>query len=176
MEIVARAEASGKTIYEVARDPSLYDLKAYQHAAALAMQQNPANLSSFYEQLSHADSGMRYWAVLGCFHLQGKAGIDLDAIRKRLNDESHHVRIMAAWLLYRAGDKKAAQECWNHLLSSSSPASLEICNIIDWIGDGHAPYDESLAACKFSHGGYVDRMKSYLGADDATPKRGKKKK
>jgi N-sulfoglucosamine sulfohydrolase len=45
-------------------------------------------------------------------------------------------RSMAAWMLYRQGDRDAAQSCWNELLRDSSYASLEIMNITDWIGDG----------------------------------------
>ena len=70
---------------------------------------------------------------------------------------------MAAWILYRAGDKSTAQECWNDMLRNSSYASLKIFNIIDWIGDGTEPYADAMKACEFSHGGYVDRMKQYLG-------------
>ena len=162
-ELLQRSEASKKTIYEVVRDPSLYDLKGYQQTATLAMKSDPANLPTFYKNLSHADSGIRYWSVLGCFHLQGRAKLDQEQIRKCLHDDSHHVRAMAAWIMYRDGDQPAAQQCWNHLLQNSSYASLEIFNIIDWIGDGHAPYAAAMQACHYDHGEYIGRMKSYFG-------------
>ena len=167
-EMVKRAEASGKTIYELVRDPSLYDLKAYQRAASLALEQNPGNVSTFYKNLTAADSGVRYWAIVGCFNLQEDTPLDLDIIRKSLGDRSHHVRIMAAWILYRDGDKAAARACWNELLKSSSYASLKIFNIIDWIGDGVEPYAEAMKACSYSHQGYVSRMQKYLnvGGDE----------
>ncbi len=177
-EVVKRSEACGKTIYEMVRDPSLYDVKALQGAAALALQQNPDNLPTFYKNLGANDAGIRYWATIGCFSLQGKTPLDLDAIRQRLRDESHHVRIMAAWILYREGDKQAAQACWNELLENSSYASLMIFNIIDWIGDGTEPYARAMKACKFSHDGYVGRMQEYLGvvAEDPKPNKKNKKK
>ena len=162
-ELVRRSEASNKTIYELIRDPSLYDLKGYQQAAALAMKQDPANLQTFYRNLSHSDSGIRYWSVIGCFHLQGDAKLDHELIRKCLNDDSDHVRAMAAWILYREGERSDAQLCWNQLLSNSSYASLEVFNIIDWIGDGHTPYVPAMRACHYDHGEYIDRMKSYFG-------------
>ena len=165
-ELVRRSDASKKTIYEVARDPSLYDLKGYQQAAALAMKQDPANLPTFSRNLNHSDSGIRYWSVIGCFHLQGRVKLDHDLIRRCLKDDSDHVRAMAAWILYRVGEKSEAQQCWNHLLINSSYASLEIFNIIDWVGDGHAPYSDAMRACHYDHGEYIDRMKSYFGISD----------
>ena len=85
---------------------------------------------------------------------------------------------MAAWILYRAGDKTAAQECWNDMLQNSSYASLKIFNIVDWIGDGTEPYVDAMKACEFSHQNYVQRMKQYLGvaAPPAPKKKNRKKK
>jgi hypothetical protein len=78
---------------------------------------------------------------------------------------------MAAWILYRNGDKTAAQECWNDMLSNSSYASLKIFNIVDWIGDGTGPYADAMKACEFSHQNYVLRMKQYLGIVKAEVKK-----
>jgi N-sulfoglucosamine sulfohydrolase len=165
-EVVKRAEDAGVTIYEYVRDSSRYDIEAYQTAAALALEQDPTNLSALYEKLNDADAGVRYWGVIGCFNLQDiDTPLDMTKIEGCLDDESHHVRIMAAWILYRARDKEAAQSCWNELLASDSYASLKIFNIIDWIGDGTEPYMESMRACEFSHQGYVKRMQQYLGAN-----------
>jgi N-sulfoglucosamine sulfohydrolase len=162
-EVVRRSEQSGKTIYEMVRTPSLYDVAALQGAAGRALEQDSSNIVRFYADLNAQDAGVRYWAIVGCFNLQESASLDLDIIRESLNDESHHVRIMAAWILYRGGDKSAAENCWNQLLKESSYASLKIFNIIDWIGDGVEPYEDAMKACEFSHGGYVGRMQQYLG-------------
>lgn len=172
-ELVKRSEECGKTIYEMVRDPKLYDLKGYQKAAALALELNPKNLETFYKNLNDKDSGIRYWAIVGCFNLQHKASLDMDIIRKSLTDDSDHVRVMAAWIFYRDGDKEIAQACWNELLRNDSYASLKIFNVIDWIGDGIEPYKDAMKACNFSHNGYVARMQEYL---DVKPERGKKKK
>lgn len=175
-EIVKRSEDSGTTIYDMVRDPSLYDLKGYQEASARALARKQSDLAGLYRDLSHSDSGIRYWAIVGCFNLQETASLDMDAIRGRLEDESHHVRIMAAWILHRNGDRTAAQECWNELLRDSSYASLKIFNIIDWIGEGTEPYLEAMKACEFHHGGYVGRMQQYLGVqpEQQKKKRGRK--
>lgn len=169
-ELVQRAEKHGKTIYELVRDPALYDLKRYQELSALALKQNPGNRSIFYCALAEADPALRYWAMVGLFNLQGTAEIDLKFVADYLDDESHHVRAMAAWILYRGGDRQAAQACWNEMLKNDSYASLKILNIIDWIGDGTEPYREAIQACQYSHGGYVDRMKEYFGLSDPKSK------
>jgi N-sulfoglucosamine sulfohydrolase len=174
-EMVKLSETAGKTIYEVVRDPELYDIKALQKASAVALEQDTSNLPKLYELLVSKDAGVRYWGVVGCFNLQGKAPLDKAAIAKLLSDDSHHVRAMAAWILYREGDKKAAQDCWNAMLAESSYASLKIFNIIDWIGEGKEPYAEAMKACAFSHNGYVARMQQYLGVAKAKPKEKKRK-
>lgn len=172
-ELVKRSEDAGKTIYELVRDPKQYDVKGLQAAAAVALQDDPQNLSQLYKNLKSADAGVRYWGIVGCFFLQDKTTLDMNVVKAALNDESHHVRIMAAWILYRSGDKKSAQDCWNQLLADSSYASLKIFNIIDWIGDGTEPYTEAMTACSFSHEGYVARMQEYTGT--ASPAKKEKK-
>lgn len=161
-ELVRRSEAAGKTIYELVRDPEHYDLKAYQHMAGLALEQDPENLPIFHKGLRHADSGVRFWSVVGCFNLQGTAALDLEKIEASLRDDSHHVRAMAAWILYRAGDRASAIAAWNQLLRESSYASLKIFNIIDWIGEGTEPYVEAMQACAYDYRGYVARMKRFM--------------
>ena len=175
-EIVKRSEEAGKTIYELVRDPSLYNLEAYQQASALALEQNAANVSAFYKGLNADDAGVRYWSIVGCFNVQERSSLDLDVIRKSLADECHHVRIMAAWILYRSGDKESAQACWSDLLNESSYASLKIFNIIDWIGDGHEPYVDAMKACSFSHHGYVARMQQYMGVAKPPEKKKRNRK
>ncbi|MBC8352886.1 MAG: sulfatase [Planctomycetes bacterium] len=170
-EVVRRAEESGKTIYEFVRDPSQYDVRALLRASSRALEKNPANLNAFYKDLNSKDAGARYWAIVGCFNLQESTPLDMDRIQKVLSDQSHHVRIMAAWILYRAGDKESAQACWNDLLENSSYASLKIFNIIDWIGDGVEPYTAAMKACEYSHGGYVARMQQYMGVAKAEKKK-----
>ena len=175
-EIVKRSEESGKTIFDLVRDPSLYDLAAYLAASSRALEQDRANLDRFYRDFSHSDSGIRYWAVVGCFNLLEKATVDMNAVRKCLDDECHHVQAMAAWVLYRGGEHEAAQDCWNELLRGSSYASLKVFNIIDWVGDGSEPYVDAMKACSYSHGGYVARMQQYMGVAESPAKKQRKKK
>ncbi|MFH5803955.1 sulfatase-like hydrolase/transferase [Alienimonas sp. DA493] len=164
-EVVRLADDAGLTIFEFVRDPQRYDVPALQAASAAALAATPADLPALTEKLSSDDLGQRYWATVGCFRVQERdaGAVDLEAIRGLLDDESHHVRTMAAWILFRAGERDAAQACWKELLREDSYASLKVLNVIDWIGEGFEPYAEAIAACDFSHGGYVDRMKEYAG-------------
>ncbi|TWT84282.1 Sulfatase [Planctomycetes bacterium CA13] len=177
-EIVKISEQTGKTIYEVVRDPKLYDLKRYQElsATALSPKFGMVEQSICSCAMAEVDAGARYWGMVGLFNMQQTREIDLDFVREYLTDESHHVRIMAAWILYRSGDKLSAQECWNELLRDSSYASLKIFNIIDWIGEGTEPYAAAMKSCEFSHGGYVGRMQQYFGVKPKTQKKKRGKK
>ncbi|MCC9602978.1 sulfatase [Stieleria sp. JC731] len=161
-EVVRRSELSGKTIYEMVRDSSLYDVETLQKAAGVSLSRDPAVLDQLYKNLRSDDPGVRYWGVVGLFNQQPTSELDLDQVRSVMEDDSHHVRVMAAWILYRAGDKAAAQSCWNSLLEQDSYASLKIFNVVDWIGDDIEPYRASMQKCGFSHSGYVDRMKEYM--------------
>ena len=154
------------------RNPALYNTEAYQSAANTALENNADNLPEFYKLLKNKDSGVRYWAVVGCFLAADKA--DSEIMKGLLNDDCHEVSALAAWALYKKGDKETARKCWNSLLANSSYASLKVTNIIDWSGDDISLYKDSLRACKFSHSGYVNRMKETFGVK--IPPRKKKKK
>ena len=177
-EIVKRAEDNGLTIFEMVRNPELYPVSTYIEASNLAIENDPENVKELYKRLKSEDAGVRYWAVVGLFNIQDRAELKMNLIRRALEDDDHHVRVMAAWMLYRDGDKDTAMACWNDLMRTSSYASLKTFNVIDWIGDGAEPYQEAMAACSFDHQGYVKRMQEYLvvGFKDKEAKAPKKKK
>ena len=173
-EVVLRSEQSGKTIFDLVRDSSLYNVPVLQQASNLAIQKDLKNLPQLYDNLKATDSGVRYWAIVGLFNLQQETPLDMKPVREMLNDSCHHVRVMAAWILYRGGDKATARECWNDLLEQDSYAALKTFNVIDWIGDGIEPYAKSMKQCKFSHNGYVARMQEYLDVMPPKPKKQKR--
>lgn len=113
--------------------------------------------------MKHNDSGVRYWAIVGCFQLQKKVTLDLDLIRSLLKDDSHEVQAMAAWILHDSGDKSTAQAHFITMLENNSYAALKVCNILAWIGDDITPYKEALSACNEPPTGYVGRMRINLG-------------
>jgi arylsulfatase A-like enzyme len=136
-EMVKRAGENNLTIFEMVRDPEMYDLPALLDAADLAMEQDPGNLDRLRKLLEDKDRGIRYWAMTGCFLLN-----DEIAALKAMNDESHEVRALAAWTLIRTGSREKGLNVLREMLLKNSYASLKILNIIDWMGeDGEAIMD-----------------------------------
>lgn len=135
-ERVKRAGDNGITIYEMVRDPKLYDLAAYLDAADLAIANNPKNLPRLGQLLNDDDAGVRYWGVIGCLILREEAASLTDEIRQMANDESHEVRAMAAYHLFRIGEKEIALKWLKRLLESQTYASMKTLSVIYWIGQG----------------------------------------
>jgi len=133
-ESIKRAADNNMTIYEMVRDPELYNLPALLEAADLALLEEPARLPELRELLNSTDSGIRYWAMVGCFLLN-----DVESAESALADSSHEVRAMAAWLLVNNGQKDKGLNALKAMLSEKSYATLKILNIVDWIGDDAAP-------------------------------------
>jgi arylsulfatase A-like enzyme len=175
-ERIKRAADNKTTIYEMVRDEKLYDLEAYLDASDLALKNDKSNLPKLLELLDHKDSGVRYWGSVGIFLIAKDAKSAQDRVKKLLTDDSHEVRAMAAWTLYKQGAVAEGKAALNDLLKNNSYAALIVMNIIDWIGEGVDDYKEAATACTTSHGGYVGRMKQYFGLQDASKKKPKRKK
>jgi HEAT repeat protein len=133
-ELAKRTADNGLTIYDLIRDPQLYDLPAYLDAADLAIANNPQNLPRLARLLSADDAGLRYWGVIGCLILRDKAAALTDEIRQMADDESHEVRAMAAYHLFRIGEKEIALEWLKRLLESQTYASMKTLMVVNWIG------------------------------------------
>lgn len=132
---VRRASQNNVTIYEMVRDPKLYPLESYLDAADMALERNPDNLPAFIEGMSNSDCGIRYWAVVG-LHLLGKnAAPAVDTLEKALEDESHEVRIMAAWTMVRLDRNDAGLACLRDLLKNGTTAERKLYNVLDWMGE-----------------------------------------
>jgi hypothetical protein len=133
-ERAKRAADNGLTIYDLVHDPQFYDLPAYLDAADLAIANNPQNLPHLARLLNDDDAGLRYWGVIGCLILRDKAAALTDDILGMADDESHEVRAMAAYHLFRIGEKKLALEWLKRLLESQTYASMKTLTVINWIG------------------------------------------
>ena len=113
--LVQRAKQNQTTIYELIRNPKLYDQQGYMKAADLANFAKPADLPKLVELLKSSDEGYRYWGVVGCIQLGEQAAtpeilkemenlIKTDAKDERTLD----VRATAAFYLCRTGHEKDA--------------------------------------------------------------------
>jgi hypothetical protein len=158
-ETVKRADENNTTIYDMVRDPKLYDLPALLDAADLALKEDSANLPQLYELLKSPDCGLRYWGIVGCFLLN-----DASAAEAGMKDDSHEVRAMAAWLAVKSGDKKDGLTCLDELLKNNSYATLTVLNILDWMGDDARPLLDHVS--KLQTENYEARMKDNLMSKD----------
>jgi len=71
--LVHRAKEHKTTIYELIRNPKLYDQQGYMKAADVANFAKPADLPKLFELLNSNDEGYRYWGVIGCIQLGKQA-------------------------------------------------------------------------------------------------------
>ena len=147
-EMVRRAAEHKTTIYQMVRDPKLYNLPAYLAAADVALAKSDSNLKTLTGYLSDADSGIRYWGVCGLVMEDKLDAAALKALKDCLHDESHDVRAMAAWALIKAGDNQDGQKCLIQLINQRSYATLRVLNVIDWMGVDTAPYLPAIKSLK----------------------------
>ncbi|VGO21338.1 sulfatase family protein [Pontiella sulfatireligans] len=144
-EMVKRATENNTTIYEMVRNPDLYNLTALLNAADLALEKDPANLPALGKLLKSSDCGLRYWGIVGCFLLNDPKGGFLC-----LDDDSHEVRAMAAWLLINTGQQEKGLQGLENLIREESYALLKVLNIIDWMGDDGKSLIPAVRAIKFT--------------------------
>jgi len=129
----------------------------------LALAADPANEGRLIAGTAHADSGIRYWAVIGLLMLDERSPQALQALEERLADEAHDVRALAAWALFKSGHAvEAVRSCLNKLLDEQSYATLLVLNVIDLMNDDLSHYMASVAGAGGDFGGYVNRMKGYF--------------
>jgi hypothetical protein len=170
-EMVKRASEHNVTIYDMARDPKIYNLPALLDAADLALEQNPKNLPALQKLLKSPDSGLRYWAIVGCFLLD-----DTKSGPECLEDDSHEVRAMAAWLMIKNGDKAKGLRSLKEMLKQNSYATLSILNIMDWMGDDSETLIPLVQSWEFKEN-YQKRMQvNLLKKYDVPPLQQRKKK
>lgn len=134
-----RAAANKMTIYEMVRDKKLYPLEQYLDAADLALARDKGNLDTFAKRMSDRDEGMRWWAVVGLHLLDKDAAPATDVLEKALGDESHEVRMMAAWTLIKVGKPTKALACLDELLFKGTNNKIMLYNMLDWMGEPAFP-------------------------------------
>jgi hypothetical protein len=134
-----RAAANNVTLYEMVRDEKLYPLEKYLDAADLALLRDRRNLETFAGWLSDSDEGMRWWAITGLHLLENEASPATDVMEQTLDDESHEVRMMAAWSLVKLGKPDRALDCLDELLFDETTNETMLHNVLDWMGEPALP-------------------------------------
>ncbi|MEO9514075.1 MAG: sulfatase [Flavobacteriaceae bacterium] len=158
-EMIKRAKENDVTIYEMVRNPKLYDLPTLLDAADVALEQNEKNIGKLRNMLDNEDSGVRYWAMVGSFLLNDEvAGL------KAINDDSHEVRILAAWTLIKNGKREYGFTCLNNMLKENSYATLKILNVVEWMGEDRENMMNTIKKMDLSgeKNKYELRQKEYL--------------
>lgn len=158
-----RSTENHLTIYEMVRDPKLFNLPAYLDAADLALAKNPANVPALLKLLASKDSGLRYWGTVGLYVL-GKPDASVQkALESVLADPCGEVRAMAAWTLLQSGNPGKGQTVLAEMLKTHNRASLLALNVIDWAREDIKPYVNAMDSLQGDKPtDYEERMLSYL--------------
>jgi hypothetical protein len=135
-----RATENKMTIYEMVRDPKLYDLPAYLDAADFALAHDPANRPRLLQFLHSPDSGLRYWGTAGLLMLGPADAQTQAALEALLDDPCAEVAAMSAWVLIQSGNKDKAQKALADRLQKHPRATLMMLNILDWSHIDLAPF------------------------------------
>ena len=134
-----RAEANKMTIYEMVRDKKLYPLEAYLDAADMALARDKSNLDTLVKRMTDQDEGIRWWAVVGLNLLEKEAAPAASVLEQSLEDDSHEVRMMAAWTLVKIGTPDAGLACLDELLFQGTTNKMMLHNVLDWMGEPAFP-------------------------------------
>lgn len=136
---VRRAKENDVTIYEMVRDENLYPLATYLDAADLALARDKANLDAFVSAMNNEDEGLRWWAVVGLHLLEQDATSASATLEQALSEDSHEIRMMAAWTLVKLGEPDRALACLDNLLFTNTTNEDMLHNILEWMGEPGLP-------------------------------------
>ena len=162
-ERAMRAKDLGITLCELAKDPKAYDLDAYLETSDLALQGDAKNFAQLKQFLQSKDSGVRYWGVIGLLLLDQKPTQVIKELGKLLTDKSHSVRAMAAYALHISGETNLARKTLLDLLHQESHATLLVLNIIAWLNEDPAYFQDAIQGTKNQQlKPYVQKMKGNL--------------
>ncbi|MEM9282960.1 MAG: sulfatase-like hydrolase/transferase [Verrucomicrobiota bacterium] len=160
-EVHRRAAENNLTIYDLVRQPELYDLPAYLDAADIALSTRPDQLSKLESLLTDEDSGVRYWGVMGCLNMDEKAASLTDRVRTLLEDDSDTIRAIAAYHLFRLGEEEAALAELDSLLTKNTYASMMTLTVVGWLGDQARPLQSAVEKHQ-AIGAYPQRRKDSI--------------
>lgn len=113
--LLQRAKQYQLTIYDLIRNPKLYDQLGYMKIADLANFAKPDDLPELVKLLKSSDEGHRYWGVVGCIQLGSQAAspevLELmsNLIKSDIkNERTQEVRVTAAFYLCQNGYQEDA--------------------------------------------------------------------
>ena len=77
---------------------------------------------------------MRYWSVVGLLLLEKGAKSAIPALKNALDDQDE-IPPLAAWAIYKAGDKAFAEK-WMLDTITNDPGNKMLANVLDWMDEG----------------------------------------
>jgi hypothetical protein len=77
--------------------------------------------------------------LVGLHLLDKKAASAVDVLTKALTDETHEIRMMAAWTLVKIGQAEKGFACLEDLLFNGSQNKSMLHNVLDWMGEPAFP-------------------------------------
>ena len=122
------------TVYAFVRNPELYPLAEYLDYADLALAREKENLKTLTQGLKAKDPVMRYWSVVGLLLLEKDAKPAISALKNALDDQDE-IPPLAAWAIYKAGDKTFAEK-WMLDTITNDPGNKTLANVLDWMDKG----------------------------------------
>ena len=122
------------TVYAFVRNPELYPLAEYLDYADLALAREKENLKTLTQGLKAKDPVLRYWSVVGLLLLEKDAKPAISALKNALDDQDE-IPPLAAWAIYKAGDKTFAEK-WMLDTITNDPENKTLANVLDWMDKG----------------------------------------
>ena len=159
-------EGSAGEGYLESRNAKNYPLERILQVANLVCLRDTANLPKLIRWMEDENECIRYWAVLGCVMLRGKAKLAEEALRKRLENDTPQVRIAAAEALCHLGrEGKALPVLESLLLKHENPrVRLQAVNVLQNIGKKARPVLSSIEQATKDNDNYVVRAAGYTFA------------
>lgn len=129
--------SAGSTPYDYARNGDDYQVAEILETAE---QVGIAGEDNLLPKLDHADSGVRYWAIMGLIQIEQLSGAATNKLKTLLQDGSPSVRILAAEALSYRGNYPEAVSTLGELVQDDRPwVALEAARAIQLIGDDAKP-------------------------------------
>lgn len=145
-EIQIRESKTGAR-YDILKNTPSELIEAIRNTANLAVSQG-SNFDELRAAVSHSDSVVRYWALIGLGNRPTDAADYKDLLYSALNDQSPCVRIAASRALLKIKDPQPALSALkNELAGEHEWARLRAAIVLDEAGEAARPLIPELKEC-----------------------------
>ena len=166
-EAEIHARAGNSSPYEMGHDDRQYPIARVLAAAGVASGLKPNVTDELTKAMQDADSGVRYWGVMGILMRgAGEVAKSHAALVKALNDVSPSVRVAAAEALGRYGSEDDVQKALAVLIVLADPVAnhsyvaMHALNAIDAMGKKASPLKDRLQALPRSDPNSPERVRT----------------